>query len=176
MERNHKCVTYYALDLNQSELKRSLSSLAGQFTCVQLIGLLGTYEQAIPWLKRQCTNNDAQTMILWLGSSIGSHTRRESAIFLRRFVRNCLQPEDLFLIGFDRRNDASIVLKAYNDKQGVVEKFIFNCLNHVNNILGEQFFNADDFEYHSTYQENYGRHICHFRTGRIDPFGILAQI
>lgn len=166
MERIKKRVTYYALDLNQSELEKSLSSLVGQFNYVQLKGLLGTYEQAISWLRLHCANNDSSTVILWLGSSIGSHTRRDSAIFLRRFVRSCLKPGDLFVIGFDRRNDASTVLKAYNDEQGVVRKFILNCLNHLNNILGEQIFNRDDFEYHSTYQENYGRHVCHFRANR----------
>lgn len=166
MERSKKHVTYYALDLNQSELEKSLSSLAGQFNYVQLKGLLGTYEQAIPWLKLQCIKNDTATMVLWLGSSIGSQTRRDSAIFLRRFARSCLKPGDIFVIGFDRRNDASTVLKAYNDELGVVRKFILNCLNHLNNILGEQFFNRDDFEYHSTYQENYGRHVCHFRANK----------
>lgn len=167
MERSRKRVTYYALDLNQKELERSLSSLAGQFNYVQLIGLLGTYDQAIPWLKHQTrTNVDNRTMILWLGSSIGSHTRRDSAIFLRRFVRSCLRPGDLFVLGFDRRNDPSTILEAYNDKEGVVGKFILNSLNHVNNILGEPILDLDDFDYHSTYQENYGRHICHLRAKR----------
>lgn len=166
MESHKKHVTYYALDLNKNELERSLSSLGGEFKYVQLVGLLGTYEQAIPWLKQQYLNKSTQKMVLWLGSSIGNHTRRESAIFLRGFVRSCLQPGDFVVIGFDRRNDPSTVLKAYNDKQGITGKFILNCLSHVNNILGEPFFNVDDFEYHSTYQENYGRHASHFRAKR----------
>lgn len=166
MESNKKRVTYYALDLNKNELERSLSSLGGQFNYVQLVGLLGTYEQAIPWLKQQYPNKSTQKLVLWLGSSIGNHTRRESAIFLRQFVRSCLQPGDFVVIGFDRRNDPSTVLKAYNDKQGITGKFILNCLSHVNNILGEPLFNLDDFEYHSTYQENYGRHVSHFRAKR----------
>lgn len=105
-------------------------------------------------------------MLLWLGSTIGSLARRESAVFLRRFAQSCLQRGDLFVIGFDRCKDPSTVLKAYNDKQAVVEKFILNSSNHVNNIFDEPFFNRDDFEYHSMYQENYGRHICHFRAKR----------
>ncbi|KAG4065237.1 hypothetical protein HA402_012679 [Bradysia odoriphaga] len=166
MERNKKRVTYYALDLNKNELERSLSSLGGHFKYVQLVGLLGTYDQAIPWLRQQYFNKSTRKLVLWLGSSIGNHTRRESAIFLRQFVRSCLQPGDFVVIGFDRRNDPSTVLKAYNDEQGITEKFIMNSLSHVNNILDEPFFTLDDFEYHSTYQENYGRHVSHFRAKR----------
>ncbi|XP_037049532.1 ergothioneine biosynthesis protein 1-like [Bradysia coprophila] len=166
MERNKKCVTYYALDLNRNELERSLSSLDGPFKYIQLVGLVGTYDQAIPWLKQQYPNKTTQKLVLWLGSSVGNHTRRESAIFLRQFVCSCLQPGDFVVIGFDRRNDPSTVLKAYNDEHGITGKFIMNCLSHVNSILGEPFFNLDDFEYHSTYQENYGRHVSHFRAKR----------
>lgn len=166
MESNKKRVTYYALDLNKNELERSLLSLGGQFNYVQLVGLLGTYDQAIPFLKQRYPNKSTEKLVLWLGSSIGNHTRRESATFLRQFVRSCLQPGDFVVIGFDRRNDPSTVLTAYNDKQGITGKFILNCLNHVNDILGEPFFNLNDFEYHSTYQENYGRHVSHFRAKR----------
>ncbi|KAI9302928.1 hypothetical protein BJ944DRAFT_269188, partial [Cunninghamella echinulata] len=163
MEKKQKQVTYYALDLDQFELEKSLSSLGGQFQHVQLFGLLGTYEQGIPWLSQQYTSRNTPKMVLWLGSSIGNQSRRESAVFLRKLQRTCLQPGDLFVIGFDRRNDASIISKAYHDSEGVTEQFIMNGLNHINTILGQSLFNLDDFEYYSIYQEHQGRHVAHYR-------------
>ncbi|KAJ6648871.1 Ergothioneine biosynthesis protein 1, partial [Pseudolycoriella hygida] len=114
MECHKKFVTYYALDLNRNELERSLSSLGDQFNYVKLIGLLGTYEQAIPWLKQHFCGVSSEAVC----------------------------------------------------SPGITNKFILNGLSHVNKILDEPIFNMDDFLYHSTYQENYGRHVAHFRAKR----------
>ncbi|CAO3589920.1 unnamed protein product [Absidia cylindrospora] len=166
MEKKKKRVTYYALDLDQHELEKSLSSLGGQFNYVQLVGLLGTYEQGIPWLSQQYTSRGTPKVVLWLGSSIGNQSRQESAIFLRRLQRTCLQPGDLCVIGFDRRNDPTVISKAYDDSQGVTRRFIMNGLDHVNVILGQTLFHQDDFDYDSRYQSHYGRHVAHYRAKR----------
>ncbi|KAI8093632.1 uncharacterized protein BX664DRAFT_295507 [Halteromyces radiatus] len=163
MEMKKKRVTYYALDLDQHELEKSLSSLGNQFNYVQLYGLLGTYEQGIPWLSQQYTSRSTPKVVLWLGSSIGNQSRQESAIFLRRLQRTCLQPGDLCVIGFDRRNDPSVIAKAYDDPQGITRQFIMNGLDHVNVILGQALFNKDDFDYDSRYQSLHGRHVAHYR-------------
>lgn len=97
MERKRKRVTCYALDMNRNESERSLSSLGSQFNYVQLVGLLGTYEQAIPWLKHQSKNIDTGTMILWLGSSVGTWignifaSIRSKLFATRRFTCGWLQ-------------------------------------------------------------------------------------
>ncbi|KAI8332910.1 hypothetical protein BC941DRAFT_402124 [Chlamydoabsidia padenii] len=163
IEKKKKHVIYYALDLDQHELTKSLSSLGGQFNHVQLVGLLGTYEQGIPWLSQQYTNRGTPKVVLWLGSSIGNESRQESAVFLRRIQRTCLEPGDLCVIGFDRRNDPSIISKAYDDSQGVTRQFIMNGLDHVNVILGQDLFKKGDFDYDSRYQSYHGRHVAHYR-------------
>ncbi len=163
MEKQQKRVIYYALDLNRQELERSLSSLGSKYQYVQLVGLLGTYDQGMQWLSQKYTNTDTQKMVLWLGSSIGNITHSESAVLLRRLQRTCLQSGDLCVIGFDRRKDESIISKAYNDSFGITREFIFNGLNHVNCILGQTLFNLNDFAYDSTYQSSQGRQATHYR-------------
>ncbi|KAF7726635.1 hypothetical protein EC973_008599 [Apophysomyces ossiformis] len=163
IERKKIHVTYYALDLDQHELERSLASL-GEFTYVDLVGLLGTYDQGIPWLsQRFASNTKTHKIVLWLGSSIGNQTRKESAKFLHRLQRTCLQPGDLCVIGFDKRNDANKIEAAYDDSLGVTREFIMNGLDHVNVIMGQPLLDRSLFDYDSRYQVKEGRHLSHYR-------------
>ncbi|KAI8635897.1 hypothetical protein BD408DRAFT_377738 [Parasitella parasitica] len=166
IEKKRVHVTYYALDLDQHELDKSLASL-GEFQFVQLYGLLGTYDQGIPWISKNFTNRSVQKNFLWMGSSIGNQNRLESAMFLRKLQRMCMEPGDLFVIGFDRRNDPAKVELAYDDSHGVTREFIMNGLDHVNRIMGQDnFIRRGDFDYHSIYQEKQGRHLSHYRALR----------
>ncbi|KAG0173664.1 hypothetical protein DFQ30_007286 [Apophysomyces sp. BC1015] len=163
IERKRIHVTYYALDLDQHELERSLASL-GEFTYVDLVGLLGTYDQGIPWLSQRFTSNtDTHKVVLWLGSSVGNQKRKESAMFLRRLQRTCLQPGDLCVIGFDKRNESTKIDAAYDDSLGVTREFIMNGLDHVNTIVGQPLLDRSLFEYDSRYQVKEGRHLSHYR-------------
>ncbi|GAA5797533.1 hypothetical protein EDC94DRAFT_599050 [Helicostylum pulchrum] len=163
IEKSKIHVTYYALDLDQHELDKSLASL-GEFQYVQLYGLLGTYDQGIPWISKQFTNSNIQKNFLWMGSSIGNQNRLESAMFLRRLQRMCMEPGDFFFIGFDKRNQGNKIELAYDDSYGVTREFIMNGLDHVNRIMGqENFVNRSQFMYDSIYQEKQGRHLSHYR-------------
>ncbi|KAI9485402.1 MAG: hypothetical protein EXX96DRAFT_544974 [Benjaminiella poitrasii] len=163
IEKKKVHVTYYALDLDQHELDRSLASL-GEFEYVKLYGLLGTYDQGIPWISKSFTGSNIQKNFLWMGSSIGNQTRLESAMFLRRLRRICMEPGDFFMIGFDKRNDAAKIELAYDDSRGVTREFIMNGLDHVNRIMDQEcFLDRNLFDYHSIYQEKQGRHLSHYR-------------
>ncbi|ORX58724.1 hypothetical protein DM01DRAFT_1318138 [Hesseltinella vesiculosa] len=166
IEKKQRHVVYYALDLDQRELEKSLSSLGDGYRYVKLMGLLGTYDQGIPWLSKRYTSQNVPKLVLWLGSSIGNQSRFESAVFLNKLQRTCLQPGDLCLVGFDRRNEPAMVAKAYDDSEGVTREFIMNGLDHVNVILGQPLLDRQDFEYFSRYQPQHGRHIAHYRAKR----------
>ncbi|KAI8072481.1 hypothetical protein BC940DRAFT_330631 [Gongronella butleri] len=163
MEQKQRHVTYFALDLDQQELERSLSSLGRGYRYVKLMGLLGTYDQGLDWCSKQYTSQKVPKLVLWLGSSIGNQTRYESAVFLNKLQRMCLQPGDLCVIGFDQRNDPAVVARAYDDSEGVTREFILNGLDHVNAILGQPLLNRADFDYDSQYQHGHGRHVAHYR-------------
>ncbi len=64
-----KSIDYYALDLSQKELERTLSDVP-KFKNVVLRGLLGTYDDGLEWLKSG-ENASRPKCILSLGSSIG---------------------------------------------------------------------------------------------------------
>lgn len=67
----HKSIDYYALDLSQKELERTLSHVP-DFEYVSCHGLLGTYDDGVTWLKQPGIVNKTKC-IIHLGSSIGKY-------------------------------------------------------------------------------------------------------
>lgn len=65
-----KTIDYYALDLSQKELERTLSDVP-KFNNVVCRGLLGTYDDGLEWI-RSGVNASRPKCILSLGSSIGN--------------------------------------------------------------------------------------------------------
>ncbi|KAJ3233867.1 hypothetical protein HDU81_001930 [Chytriomyces hyalinus] len=164
----NKSVTYYALELSAQSLTQSLQPLALQFPTINFVGLLGTYDDSLLYIKDHLTReiNTTRTL-LWLGTSIGNSTREEAGQFLAR-VKDCaMQEGDVLLCGIDRRNDASIVKAAYDDPQGVTRAFILNGLRHVERIFGgeqDELFPLSKFEYVSLYNAELGRHEAYYRS------------
>ncbi|CAJ0625953.1 12399_t:CDS:2 [Entrophospora sp. SA101] len=185
LEKKKKNITYYALDLMEYELKKSLSSL-GNYENIKLMGLWGTYEDGIKFIGSLSDNNNCANgysngdsngssngnsgdklskTILWLGSSLGNSTREDGADFIIRLQNQSMDPGDLFLVGIDRKNDPDKIRIAYDDPKGVTRDFIINGLNHVNTILGQKnFIDPNDFEYDSFYNEIEGRHESHYKS------------
>ncbi|EJT79063.1 hypothetical protein GGTG_04152 [Gaeumannomyces tritici R3-111a-1] len=152
-----KSVDYYALDLSEDELKRTLAQVP-HYKHVRCHGLLGTYDDGQEWL-RSPANLGRQKCILFLGSSIGNFRRDEASEFLRGFSQ-ALRPGDSMLIGVDSCYDPGRIYDAYNDSKGVTHQFILNGLVHANRILGEEAFHVADWrvigEY--VYDDQGGRH------------------
>lgn len=69
LEDAAKDIDYYALDLSQQELERTLAQLP-PYKHVRAHGLLGTYDDGRGWLKDPA-NASRQKCILSLGSSVG---------------------------------------------------------------------------------------------------------
>ena len=69
LEDAAKKVDYYALDLSQQELERTLAQLP-RYKYVRAHGLLGTYDDGQSWLKDPSIAS-RQKCILSLGSSVG---------------------------------------------------------------------------------------------------------
>ncbi|KAI2624386.1 C-type lectin protein [Hypoxylon sp. NC1633] len=145
LEDAGKMIDYYALDLSEDELSRTLAQLPN-FRHVQCHGLLGTYDDGREWLK-QPQISPKRKCVLSLGSSIGNFHRDEAASFLKGFA-DVLQPADSFLIGLDSCTDPS---KIY---------FILNGLAHANAVLGHRAFELDDWQVigEYVYDNEGGRH------------------
>lgn len=151
-----KRIDYYALDLSEPELKRTLAAVPKHYQYVRCHGLLGTYDDGLDWLKRSAIAEQPK-LILSLGSSIGNFGRHEAASFLQGFA-NSLRSKDILLVGLDACQDKDKVYQAYNDRAGKTHEFILNGLVHANRLLGKDVFKPQDWKVVGEYDEVSGRH------------------
>ncbi|KAI5362861.1 Putative sulfatase-modifying factor enzyme, C-type lectin [Septoria linicola] len=157
LERAGKSIEYYALDLMQSELERTLAAVPKDaFKHVQCYGLWGTYDDGLEWLKRS-DNAARPKAILSLGSSIGNFPRDDAVGFIAQFA-DTLKPTDSFVLGLDACQNPDRVYHAYNDKDDVTHNFTMNGLHHANTLLGKTAFNIDDWEAIGEYDQIGERH------------------
>ncbi|TIA55540.1 hypothetical protein D6C79_00388 [Aureobasidium pullulans] len=157
LDRKGKDVSYYALDVSEVELERTLAEVPqGTFKHVQCHGLLGTYDEGLDWLKKSENAHRSKT-ILSLGSSIGNFSRDEAAKFLSQFAET-LDPNDTLLLGVDACTDANKVYHAYNDREGLTHEFILAGLTQANKLLGYDAFDVSKWEVIGRYNKETDRH------------------
>jgi EasF-like predicted methyltransferase len=165
LNRQGKKIDYYALDLDLSELKRTLYMVPTEsLENVRYNGLHGTYDDGHAWLKNTPEIKDRPRCVLWLGSSAGNFERAGAARFLKDFVRDALRPgkPDYLLVGLDGCKDGERVYQAYNDSQNVTERFIMTGLKNANNILGGNYFDLEEWEYLGEWNAERGRHQAYY--------------
>ncbi|MCJ1469620.1 hypothetical protein MMC07_008255 [Pseudocyphellaria aurata] len=157
LEKIGQDVDYYALDLSESELRRTLSIVAQEgYRHVKCQGLHGTYEDGLIWLKRP-EILEKPSCVLFLGSTIGNFAPAEAAGFLKGFS-DVLGPKGRMIVGLDACQERDKVCHAYNDKEGKTREFYLNGLAHANTLLGRKTFEVDKWDIVGTYDEVAGRH------------------
>jgi EasF-like predicted methyltransferase len=81
-------LVYYALDVDRSQIERSLAAArrqTSQFRWIKLCGLLGTYEDGARWLARP-EMAPFRTTLVWLGSSIANYEQEQASELLASFT------------------------------------------------------------------------------------------
>ena len=166
-------VTYFALDLEEREIQRTLTQLANSDVGsaigekIEAKGLLGTYKNGVAFMLQgglQETADDAQDTyttklaqpqlhLLFIGSSIGNFSRGEDAQFLRSLPLRAGYGDTL-LLGLDHDNGREDIETAYNDPQGHTRNFIMNGLEAAGIALGDsELFDLNNWEYTNSYDE-----------------------
>ena len=147
LERDHD-FQYCPIDISESAVINLSQGLNREYPSLKIKGLVTDYFQGLTWLSQQ---NNAQNIVLFLGSNIGNFSPREAMDFLKH-LRESINKGDYLLIGFDLKKDINTMVRAYNDAQGVTEQFIINILSRVNRELGGE-FDLDCFRYFSTWDD-----------------------
>ncbi len=139
---------YVPIDVSSEILKESALQLHQEYPHLSILGLVGTYEQALLQLPSASL---PQRMIVFLGSSLGNFTQEECDRLFNE-VRDILQVGDYFLLGIDLHKPKEILEKAYNDSQGVTAKFNLNMLSHLNWRYDGN-FDLDTFQHQAIYNQ-----------------------
>ncbi|POW02144.1 hypothetical protein PSTT_11964, partial [Puccinia striiformis] len=178
-EQRFSQAEYYALDLELEQLRSTLSAIQLQTESgvgpgvgrqVQGYGICGTYNQGLDWIyKWLMKTSEAKSIaiekagsrkaILWLGSSIGNFSPAQAVKFLRDELGRALDNNTRVLIGIDNCQIPEKVQLAYDDRQGVTQKFILNAIR----VVARQCFEPRQFDYVSRYNVGMSRNEAYLR-------------
>jgi L-histidine N-alpha-methyltransferase len=137
---------YVPIDICEAAVEGLIAGLDKHSSRLPIEGLVADYCDGLKWLSKM---NGHRNVVLFLGSTIGNFSHDEAREFLYG-LWNALEDGDYLLIGFDLKKDIQLLERAYNDSQAVTAQFNLNLLHRINRELGGN-FDADQFQYHSTY-------------------------
>jgi len=137
---------YLPIDISKKYLNMILNNFNARLPTLQLTPLHSDYFRGIEWLSEHSARKN---VVLFLGSSIGNFNLTMTEEFLRHLCCS-LNQGDYVLLGFDLRKDVDVLMRAYNDSDGITRDFNLNLLQRINRELGANFV-LKKFHHYATY-------------------------
>jgi L-histidine N-alpha-methyltransferase len=141
--------TYSPIDISQEALDLLSAKFKAEFPLLSMNAKNGDYFSILETLKPLSAR---PKIILFLGSNIGNFSKTEAKDFFCR-LRAVMNENDLLFIGFDLQKDPRVILRAYDDAQGVTAEFNLNLLRRINRELGAN-FDLEKFSHYALYRPN----------------------
>jgi|TARA_B110000263_G_C15295080_1_gene505242 dimethylhistidine N-methyltransferase len=141
---------YAPLDISKEYLAAAAGALASEFPWLEVHAtcLDFTEDFELPFTM------DARRVAFFPGSSIGNFSRTEARAFLGR-ARRLVGDEGGMLIGVDLKKDIAVLNAAYNDSNGITEKFNLHVLTHLNERFDAD-FDLKNFAHSAVYESEKG--------------------
>ena len=138
---------YMPIDISQEAIDFLTEKFRIKFPLLSINPKVGDYFRILETFK---TESEQAKVILFLGSNIGNFSQAQAQDFFGQ-LRGAMNENDLLFVGFDLQKDPRVILKAYDDVQGVTAAFNLNLLKRINRELGAN-FNIEDFSHYAIYR------------------------
>lgn len=161
-------ITFYPIDISSAAFVLLNENMSMLDPC-PIKAVVADYQRGLHYCK---TASSRKKLVLFLGSNIGNFTLRQAQDFLIN-IRQDLSPGDFILIGFDLKKDIDLLLRAYNDPQGVTKDFNLNILSRINRELGGE-FDLTAFRHLALYNPNLSAMESHLLSLKQQHIGIKA--
>jgi dimethylhistidine N-methyltransferase len=149
--RVQKTLHFSPIDISREALVSSSTALVGAFPGLRVRAYAGDYFTV---LASDVLRFEKRVLALFLGSNIGNYTPSQ-ARSLVSLLGTALRPGDGLLLGTDRKKDAAVLERAYDDATGVTAAFDKNVLGRVNRELNGN-FNLSHFDHIARYDKKRG--------------------
>ena len=131
---------YVPFDVSEDAIVGAAEALTGDYAWLDVHGIVGDFDHHLTDVPRT-----GRRLVAFLGSTIGNLDPDEQVALLTQ-VRAMLEGVDGFVLGVDLVKDATTLVRAYDDAEGVTAAFNRNVLHNVNATLGAD-FEPDDFDH-----------------------------
>jgi len=134
LARRQLRVPFFPVDISPSALAEARERVESRCATVSVRPVVADFGHGFGFLREI----PGRKLVLYLGSSIGNFDPDDAVDMLSQ-IRKALQPGDALLLGTDLAKDPGVLLPAYDDPQGVTERFNKNILARINRELGGNF-------------------------------------
>jgi L-histidine Nalpha-methyltransferase len=135
MLKANKDFNYIPVDIANDAVDQLTSQFMEQFPGLKVDGLTGDYFKMLDKLNAL---GNKRKVLFFLGSNLGNFSMKNSLDFLQN-INAKLVKGDLLLLGLDLKKHPDIILKAYDDREGVTKNFNLNLLDRMNREFGADF-------------------------------------
>jgi uncharacterized SAM-dependent methyltransferase len=140
--------TYLALDISRPSLEENIERLVRAFLGDQAFvacnGLFGTFSDGKAFVRQIMTPR----LFLSFGSVLCNDDWDAALSHLKSWADE-LRPADYLLMGMDGHlgeEHSKKIWRSYHTRGDLYEKFFRNGMDRANKVLGQQFFNWDDWK------------------------------
>ncbi len=153
-------VNYFPVDISRTALSEARKRIRTEVPQALVQPVVADFSEGFEFLREM----PAPRLVLYLGSSIGNFDP-ESARTMLTEVRAQMTRGDSLLLGTDLAKAKSVLVPAYDDKQGVTAAFNRNILWRINRELGGN-FDPDSFAHAAIWNPRDSRIEMHLRSTR----------
>ncbi|XVS61373.1 L-histidine N(alpha)-methyltransferase [Actinosynnema sp. CA-299493] len=128
---------FVPLDVSPSALTEAARAIMAAYPGLRVHGVVGDFTEHLGLLP-----GAPPRVVAFLGGTIGNLIPEERDKFFAS-VREVLEPGEWLLLGTDLVKDPDVLVRAYDDAQGVTAEFNRNVLRVINRTLDADFDPAD---------------------------------
>jgi dimethylhistidine N-methyltransferase len=143
--------TYKPVDISASVLEQLTERMSKSVPDLSIEPINKEYFSALEALNADRKN---PMIVLFMGANIGNFSLPEAHQFVKK-IADSLRPQDQLMIGFDLKKNPDLIIKAYDDDQGITTAFNMNLLTRLNKEL-EADFVLDKFMHYPYYDPQTG--------------------
>lgn len=128
--------TYIPIDVSAEQLATTAHDLHAEFPGLEVVPIAADYTAALALPPAR--SHAGRTLVFFPGSTIGNFEPDDARRFLARFAAFA-GPDASIVLGADSNADPELLLRAYDDAQGVTAAFDLNVLAHLNHTHAATF-------------------------------------
>jgi len=165
-----KLAAYVAIDISPAALSEAAMRLRDRFPGLRVITVTGDFNGPI---RLPASVSTARKLGFFPGSTIGNLGKSEAIGFLKN-AGALLGDDSALLIGVDLKKDESVLVPAYDDREGVTAAFNLNLLTRINRELGGT-FDLAKFAHEAVYNADAGRMEIYITSREDQDVEVLGQ-
>jgi dimethylhistidine N-methyltransferase len=151
-------VVYIPIEISKIMLIKMAKELEEEFPLISVFPLCEDFTKPVN-LPINIHSLRQRGVLFFPGSTIGNLNPQEAIDFLVRYG-NLLGPGGSLLIGADLKKDSDILIRAYDDPEGVTAAFNLNLLHRLNREASAT-FKTQNFYHRAIYNWVHGRIEMH---------------